>query len=373
MGVKVTPQAIDQRFSPAACAYLKDVLEASVSHVVSSDPVAIAVLERFSAVTVQDSSVIELPDELEEIWRGFGGSNGKRPSAIKLHVRVELKSGMLDGPILTDGRSHDQSASVELCELPPGGLRLADLGYFNLGAFEELGRDGTYYISRYKVGTRLFYEDGSALDLASLLQGCWEVDIPILMGANYRLDARLMGVRVPKKVAAQRRRRLKEWARKKTSQPTKSRLALCDWTLLVTNVPADMLCVEEALVLARARWQIELLFKLWKQHGQIDEWRTTNPFRILCELYAKLVAMVIQHWILLVTCWRYPDKSLVKASQTVRSYAPMLASAIGGFISLSRAIEQIAFCIAQGCRMNSRRRNPNTYQLLLQLTQEALN
>ena len=71
-----------------------------------------------------------------------------------------------------------------------------------------------------------------------------------------------------------------------------------------------MLCVEEALVLARARWQIELLFKLWKQHGQIDEWRTTNPFRVLCELYAKLIAMVIQHWILLVSCWNYPDKSL---------------------------------------------------------------
>ena len=117
------------------------------------------------------------------------------------------------------------------------------------------------------MGTRLFDEDGSALDLASLLQGCWEVDIPVLLGATYRLDARLMGVRVPKEVAAQRRRKLKEWARKKMSQPTKSRLALCDWTLLVTNVPVDMLCLEEALVLARARWQIELLFKLWKQHG----------------------------------------------------------------------------------------------------------
>ena len=79
-------------------------------------------------------------------------------------------------------------------------LRLADLGYFNLGAFEELGRGGAYYLSRYKVGTRLFYEDGSALDLAALLQGCWEVDTPVLLGATYRLDARLMGVRVPREV-----------------------------------------------------------------------------------------------------------------------------------------------------------------------------
>lgn len=47
-------------------------------------------------------------------------------------------------------------------------LRLADLGYFNLGAFEELDRGGAYYISRYKVGTKLFDKDGSGLDLAAL-------------------------------------------------------------------------------------------------------------------------------------------------------------------------------------------------------------
>lgn len=48
----------------------------------------------------------------------------------------------------------------------------------------------------------------------------------------------------------------------------------------------------------RVRWQIELLFKLWKNEGHIDSWRSEKPWRIPCELYAKLIAMVIQHWIL---------------------------------------------------------------------------
>ena len=154
-------------------------------------------------------------------------------------------------------------------------------------------------------------------------------------------------------------------------QPGKARLALCDWTLMVTNVPT--LSVDEALALTRTRWQIELLFKLWKQHGRIDEWRSTKPFRILCELYAKLVAMVIQHWMILVSCWNYPDKSLVKASQTIRSYAPMLACAMSGVIAISVVLEQVSSCIAAGCRMNTRRKRPNNYQLLINLTQESLN
>ncbi len=150
-------------------------------------------------------------------------------------------------------------------------------------------------------------------------------------------------------------------------QPSKQQLSLCEWTLLITNIPIPLAEVEEVLVLARARWQIEVLFKLWKQQGQIDEWRSNNPWRILCEVYAKLVAMVIQHWMLLVGCWSYPDRSLVKGAQTVRSYAIMLATALAGLIQLQVVVAYIARCLASGCRINRRKRQPSTYQLLLAL------
>ena len=75
-------------------------------------------------------------------------------------------------------------------------------------------------------------------------------------------------------------------------------------------------------MLARVRWQVELLFKLWKSHNRIDEWRTGKPWRVLCEVYAKLLAVIVQHWLTLVGCWQRPERSLVRAAQAAPSARP---------------------------------------------------
>src|SRR6267143_1035265 len=49
----------------------------------------------------------------------------------------------------------------------------------------------------------------------------------------------------------------------------------------------------------------ELLCKLWKSHGRVDESRSTKPWRILCAVDAKLLAMLVQHGVFLVSCWAY--------------------------------------------------------------------
>jgi len=86
---------------------------------------------------------------------------------------------------------------------------------------------------------------------------------------------------------------------------------------------------------------------------------------VLTEVCAKLLAMVVQHWLALTGCWAYPDRSLVKAAQTVRQHALHLASALACPTLLSTAIGVIHRCLAAGCRLNRRKTKPNTYQLLL--------
>ena len=69
---------------------------------------------------------------------------------------------------------------------------------------------------------------------------------------------------------------------------------------MITNVPREQLSVTEAMVLLKICWHIELLFKVWKSHGQVDAWRTQKPARILCEIDAKMIGLIVQHWVLVV-------------------------------------------------------------------------
>jgi len=393
LGVGVTPQGVDQRFTEQTADCLEQLVRTVVREVVAVQPTALPLLQRFAAVTVQDSSTVALPGALVARWRGTGHATdptAATAAALKVQVRCDLCTGRLEGPLLEAGRAADHSAALQSQQqapLPPKALRLADLGYFSLAVFAELAAEDVYFLSRLQVQTVVFAATptptptptppiavGARLDLVRWLRGqdLGPVDLPVQLGVEQRLPARLLAVRVPLAVAAERRRRLHAEARKKGQTVSQARLQGADWTILVTNVPVTLLSAEEALVLVRARWQIELLFKLWKQHGFLDEWRSAKPWRILCEVYAKLLALVIQHWLLLVSCWAAPDRSLVKAAQTVRSYVPLLASAFAGVLPLVRVLEHLCRTVGFGCRMNPRKKAPTTYQLLLALDPAGL-
>lgn len=368
-GLAISQQGLDRRFTAEAAALLWQVLNAAVRQVVTADPAALPILRRFSAVTVQDSSTIVLPPALADQWPGCGGNTEQGDAALKIQVRWDLLQGGLEGPLLEAGRSSDRSTPLQRAALPPGALRLADLGYFDQDVLAETDEQGVYFLSHLHATTALYDQEGKRVLLEQALPQTAEavVDRPVQLGARRRLPVRLLAVRVPAAVAAERRRRVKAEGKRRGKTASQARLGLADWTVLVTNVPVALLSAAEALVLVRIRWQVELLFKLWKRDGQIDEWRSKQPWRILCEVYAKLIAMVVQHWVLLVSCWGQVDRSLVKAAQTVRASAVLLSSALAGVLDLGVALAQIQRTIALGCRMNRRQQQPNTYQLLLDL------
>jgi DDE family transposase len=191
------------------------------------------------------------------------------------------------------------------------------------------------------------------------------LDTPLFLGSPQGIPVRLLALQVPAAVAAERRRRVREEAKRKGQRVSALRLALAEWTLLVTNAPKDLLSFEEALVMARARWQIELLFKLWKQHGLLDESRSAKPWRQLCELYAKMLGLLIQHWLLVLNCWRYPNRSLTQAAQTIRRYATALALALSHPKPLTTLLLRLHDCLSVGCRISTRKTVPATFQRLL--------
>ena len=351
LGVPVSTQAVEQRFGAESAALLREVLQEAVKEVLTSEVSAPELLSRFNGVYVQDGTIISLPAELHDEWRGCGGSTPEAgQSSMRVQVRIDLAQGGMQGPWLQEGRAAERSGEAHEAPLPQGCLYNVDAGYFTLGEMRAHGKAGRSWLTTANAGTLLIDERGQCWDLVSFLgaQRGDEVDVQVLLGKRERLPVRLIARRVSPEHAERRR------AKANRSVEGKAKGV------------QEVLSIDEALVLARCRWQIELCWKLWKQVGKVDTWRSAKPYRILTEIYAKLLGCLITHWHTLIECWQAPNRSMVKARQVMQWMAPVLALGVAGVIPLETMVQYTSHTMASGCTVNARQKRPAAYQLVAQ-------
>lgn len=369
-GVEVTPQAVDQRHTPALVRFLEALFRAGAQRVVGSDRSLAPVLERFASVTVLDSSTIQLPDGMGGQFAGCGGRCGFGRAALKLQTEWDLRSGALSCVQVEPGRGADGGTSRQWARRGAGSLRVTDLGYFNLAVFADMAAHGEHFLSRLQFGTGVLLPDGTAVDLLAWLAGQPgpAVDRPALLGADQRLPGRLIAWRVPREQADRRRRKLRrEMRRRNGRQPSADRLAWCDWTILVTSVPPQALTAAEAAVVYRARWQIELLFKRWKSQGLVAVLSGSTEVRQMVRVWSRLLAALVQHWLTVASAWGQPTKSLDKVAEAVRAFVGRLASALRRPAELGQVLADLCRTVARTCNRNPRAK-PGTFELLNDVT-----
>jgi len=240
------------------------------------------------------------------------------------------------------------------------------LGYFSQDQFKTDSQQGIFWLSRYKMGTGLLDEEGQPIDLLNWLGQQKEAQFErcVQIGRTHHLACRLLVVHLPQEAADKRRRKLRESARKKQTPLSEETLALAEWTLIITNIPPTLLSIPEALVLLRVRWQIELLFKRWKSLFKVDEWASANVWRILTELYAKLLTAVITHWIQLTAMWHIPHPSFWKSVLVVRRFATLIALSFSSVSALESDMSLIQHRFTSLCHLDKRKSHPSLYQLL---------
>jgi hypothetical protein len=113
-------------------------------------------------------------------------------------------------------------------------------------------------------------------------------------------------------------------------------------------VPLEWLTLEQISLIYRLRWQIELLFKLWKSECQINRIAGRIRERVLCEIYAKLVGSVIFQYVSFPLRWTDRELSPIKAIQTFRRYAIPLAKVLQDSNQLDALLSKL-FGIWQRC------------------------
>lgn len=365
-GTPISRQGLAYRFDAKAEVFLKKLLEVSLEQMVSAMPVSEGLLSRFTSVDLVDSSIITLPNELSSTWRGSGGYGANASvSALKLNVRLDVRAGQLKTLDLSDGIQHDRTSVAHKQDVKPGSLQIGDLGYFKLDDFEAIEQQGAYYLSRLKLGVKVYDLSGNELSLADWLpqQIGQTVDVPVLLGARKRLACRLVAERVPLEVVQQRHERLHESARQNQTEVSPQALEMAQWTLYVCNIPMDLLSTQEVFILGQYRWQIELLFKLWKSDLQVDSWRSNNINRILCEIYGKLIAAIVTHWLLLVACWHNPRRSFRLAMHSIRGLAWQFANSIHQSRLLQHAFDSLIRALSKST-MGKAKRDPRAWQLI---------
>jgi len=283
-----------------------------------------------------------------------------------LQTLWELRGGALQAVQIEAGRDCDYKTSLQAAPLAPGSLRIADLGYFDTEVLQRMAAAGVYFLSRLQYGTTVFTPEGRALPSLAWLaqQGGPFVDRPVLVGTERKVACRIIAWRLPEEQANRRRQELIAEARRKDGRtPGVGRLAWCDWTILITNTPADLLMPKEAAVLYRARWQIERLFKRWKSLGLVDELAGSTAARQMVRVWSRLLAVMVQHWVMLSTAWGVARCSLDKVWEAIRSRALLLARALDDLIRLEYELEQLRDTLATTAKQNKHKR-PSTFELL---------
>jgi len=368
LGVHVTEEAIDHRFTDGLVLFLEQILTQAVSQTLAAKAADAPLLQKFSDVRIGDSTTLTLPDEFADRFPGCGGTGTAGQAAMKIQVLWSLVTGQLLGWQIEPGRASDAKSEIAEALPPARSLSVLDLGYYSLDRFRRVGETDAYWISRLQHGTKVFDAAGKSLDLQSFLRERGEnglVDAMVLLGEKERLACRLIAVRVPPETAARRRQKIREKARDHGREPSQEYLELQEWTIFVTNCDAELLTWKEVVVLYRARWQIELLFKLWKSHKHLAALEVVaSPQRQMAVLYAKLIGVIVQHWMLLSAAWNDVQRSLRKAAAILRDWIVLLTGVLDDGERLSDFLRRFGAAVTKTARVTRRRKHPSLFQLL---------
>ena len=307
-GVQLTKQSLDERFNIYGVSLMRKCFESVFEKILSSN----SSFERFTCgfkrIILRDATSFQLPPDLATYYQGNAGDT--TGSVIKLQHDFDLLSGKTLRLDFRNGKETDTDwLNKQGLEVLTDDLHLMDLGYYKLAHLTTIAQQGGFFISRYKVGTSLFIKsvEGKyiALDWSEMLNQVKGNDFEraVYLGVGKsKLQVRLHLQKMPEEVA---QKRLKKYQAKQSNQPKHRRhyqtsdfkKQLAHYNIFITNAPKELLRGNQIYQFYRLRWQIELLFKIWKSLFEIDKIGKMSIARFECYLYGKLISILLGGYI----------------------------------------------------------------------------
>jgi hypothetical protein len=162
-----------------------------------------------------------------------------------------------------------------------------------------IAKAGAYFLSRLKSKTTVYEDERGkqVLDICALAQKMKPnevLHIPVFIGKRKFLPIFLILQKLPPEVVALKVKKAKKDHHRRMSKMTKEHLKWCEFNSYVTNIPFDWFPALILIQIYGIRWQIEIMFKVWKSVFKIDTVGNMIAERALCLLYGRLIWITLQ-------------------------------------------------------------------------------
>ncbi|WP_373551306.1 IS4 family transposase [Haliscomenobacter sp.] len=300
-GIELKKQSLDERYNTYAVSFMKQCYERLLVEVLQPyvEPFNATNSENanfFNSIELIDATTFDLSSALTVFYKGGGNVS----SSVKLHHRYELLRGETLDIKIVSGHENDACYLQDLNhQLTAGCLYMKDLGYVNLEHFERIDQEKGYFLSRFRSSINCYiknkaghYEEIQMVDLVP----AWgqDKDIPCIYIGKKKLKVRMIIQSLPEELIEKRKKKVirnnKTHGSKTFHENT---LLLCHYNVYITNADVSLLPRDKIRFLYALRWQIELIFKIWKSVFDIDKVKQMNIFRFECYLYGRLMAILL--------------------------------------------------------------------------------
>lgn len=296
-GVIISKQALGKKFNMNCAEYLRMMLAQTLSTMVNkSNAKAPLLLSLFNGVYIADCTILQLSEQTKDLFPGVGGKDEKvNVSELKIFLRIEATTGVIEHFAYDSSRTSDSKFHRQTDPLPQRALELADIAYINQERLWYNLKNNIYFICRFQSHSVIYYNN-QKYTISEFLQQQEgnEIDILIHFGRQ-KVPVRFIARRVSEEVAKQKLASVTHTANKLGRQVSQAQTIVSKWQFYITNIGSDMCTLDEVVTLYSVRWQIELIFKLWKNNMALNDSNGKTTVRVLCEKLLKMIYLLIFH------------------------------------------------------------------------------
>lgn len=300
--INVSKQGIDKRFNESTIVFLKRLIEKLLSVEMNKQHIDTGWLRNFNRVLLKDGTRFEIKEAYKVFFPGHGGSASEAGACIQFEF--DLKSGLINQLNITPSKRADIRDTLDgLDNIQRGDLLIRDLGYYSYESFKNINNKGAFFISRLVPKANAYEMINGQLKKIEFIKiynymrkhRLSRLSKDVFIGTKEKINVRMIVELLPHEIYEQRMRKIEKYHQKKGHKTSDKYKFISRFNIFITNVEKDILPDHAISTLYRMRWQIEIIFKIWKSVFGLHHFHTMKYIRWLCMLHFKLL-IIILNW-----------------------------------------------------------------------------